>query len=105
MKLYWSPQTRSSLAVWMLEEAGLDYSIEEIDIRSPDRKDSAALRAASPMGKVPALANGDVMLGSSAIFLRQFDMLPDSAPISAYADRCAQRSGYAKAMAIEPDLP
>ena len=25
MKLYWSPQTRSTRAIWMLEEAGVDY--------------------------------------------------------------------------------
>ena len=33
MKLFWAPQTRSSRAVWMLEEAGVEYELERIDLR------------------------------------------------------------------------
>lgn len=66
MKLFWSPQTRSSRAVWLLEEAGVDYELEHIDIRSSDRKDSREFRSASPMGKVPALIDGDVKMSESA---------------------------------------
>jgi len=66
MNLYWAPQTRATRAVWMLEEAGVDYTIEEIPIRDPARVDSDEFRAASPMGKVPALADGDVLLAESA---------------------------------------
>ena len=66
MKLYWAPQTRSSRVVWLLEEAGVDYERVHVDIRSPDRKDSAEFRAASPMGKVPALMDGDVSMSESA---------------------------------------
>lgn len=66
MKLFWSPQTRSARAVWLLEEAGIDYDLELVDIRSPDRRDSAEFRAASPMGKVPAIIDGDVMMSESA---------------------------------------
>ena len=66
MKLYWAPQTRASRAVWMLEEAGVDYSIESVHIRDPERVDSEEFRAASPMGKVPALADGDALMAESA---------------------------------------
>jgi len=66
MKLFWAPQTRASRVVWMLEEAGLDYSTETIDIRAEDRRDSAEFREASPMGKVPALVDGDVSMCESA---------------------------------------
>ena len=194
MKLYWSPQTRSTRAIWMLEEAGVDYERELVDIRSPQRKDTAEFLDASPMGKVPALADGDVrmaesaaiclyvadryspgtlapaiddpargkflywlmytpaviepamsekfngvepnrqrsgwgdfelmietlergiadrdwilgdaftaadvMLGSSVVFMRLFDMLPDSAPLAAYADRCLARPAYQKALQL-----
>ena len=194
MKLYWSPQTRSTRAIWMVEEAGLEYELELVDIRGEDRHDSEEFRAASPMGKVPALVDGDaamsesaaiclyladrycagtlapalddpdrgkflywlmytpavvepamsenfsgaepnrarsgwgdyelmietlenglgdntwilgdqftaadVMLGSSMVFMRAFGMLPDSATLSAYADRSLARPAYAKAMAI-----
>ena len=195
MKLYWAPQTRSSRAVWMLQEAGVDYEIATVDIRADDRHDSDEFRAASPMGKVPALVDGDVMMsesaaiclyvadryssgnlapaldnssrgrflywlmftpaviepamsekfndiepnpgrsgwgsfdlmvktmekglagnrwllddkfsaadvmvGSSVVFMRMFDMLPDSPTLAEYADRCLQRPAYQKAMALE----
>ena len=66
MELFWSPQTRSSRMVWMLEEAGVDYEIEPVDIRAAVRVDSDEFRLASPMGKVPALADGDVLMSESA---------------------------------------
>lgn len=66
MKLFWSSQTRSSRAVWLLEEAGVEYELETIDIRDPNRKDSDEFRAASPMGKVPALIDGDIRMSESA---------------------------------------
>lgn len=192
MKLFWAPQTRSARAFWMLEEAEVAYDTELVDIRAENRNDSAEFLNASPMGKVPAIIDGDnalsesaaiclyiadrycagrlapsldhadrgkylywimytpaviepamsekfnnvepnaersgwgdfdsmiktfdaaladrdwilgdtfsaadVMLGSSAIFLRMFDMLPDTANLGAYADRCAARPGHARAM-------
>ena len=194
MKIYWAPQTRSTRALWMLEEIGIDYEKELIDIRSPDRKDPAEFRAASPMGKVPAIVDGevamsesaaiclyvadryspgvlaptiddprrgkflywlmytpavvepcmsekfsqaesnrfrsgwgdfdlmidtwdsalegrewilgdqftaaDIMLGSSAVFLRMFDMLPDTRNIGAYAERALARPAYKAAIAL-----
>ena len=66
MKLFWAPQTRAQRAIWMLEEAGIDYEMERIDIAGPDRADSAEFRAASPMGKVPAIIDGDVCMSESA---------------------------------------
>ena len=66
MKLYWAPQTRSGRAIWMLEELGVDYDLELVDIRGEDRSDSEAFLATSPMGKVPALEDGDVRMAESA---------------------------------------
>ena len=193
--LFWAPQTRSSRAVWMLEEAAVPYEIRKVDIRAPDRHDEADFRLASPMGKVPAIIDGDVamsesaaiciyvadryspgrlapapdasergrflywtlytpaviepamseklhgiepdkgrsgwgsfdlmietlgntlagrdwllgesftaadvMVGSSVVFMRLFGMLPDSAVLDAYADRCLSRPAYAKALSLE----
>lgn len=88
MKLYWSPQTRSTRALWMLEEAGLDYQRERVDIRDPDRHNTAA----------------DVMLGSSVVFMRMFDMLPDSTALGAYADRCLARPAYQRALELNETI-
>lgn len=195
MKLYWAPQTRSARVLWMLEETGVDYERELVDIRDPDRKDSADFLEASPMGKVPAISDGDVhmsesaaiclyladryapgtlapaiddplrgkflywlmytpavvepamsekfnnvepnrprsgwgdfdlmvetlengirdktwilgetftaadvMLGSSTVFLRAFNMLPESERLESYADRCLSRPAYRKALELQ----
>lgn len=194
VKLFWSPQTRSTRALWILEEAGVDYERELVDIQDPKRKNTAEFLEASPMGKVPALVDGDVsmsesaaiclyvadryapgtlapavddarrgkflywlmytpaviepsmsekfngvqtnryrsgwgdfdlmietlergiggkdwilgdtlsaadvMLGSSVVFLRMFDMLPDSESLEAYADRCLARPAYRRALEL-----
>jgi glutathione S-transferase len=179
----------------MLEELGVEYELQQIDIRSAERRDPGEFLEASPMGKVPALADGDtkmsesaaiclyladryapgtlapladdprrgkflywlmytpaviepamsekfnqvepapqrsgwgdfdlmiktlenglrdktwilgddfsaadVMLGSSAVFLRAFNMLPQSATLEAYAERCLDRPAYRKATEIQ----
>jgi glutathione S-transferase len=66
MKLYWAKQTRASRAVWMLEEAGVDYEIETVDLRAENRRDTPEFLAASPLGKVPALIDGDLAMADSA---------------------------------------
>ena len=197
MKLFWCPKTRAARAVWMLEESGVPYERVLVDIHDPDREDDPEFLIASPMGKVPALADGDVrmsdsaaiclyvadkypeanlapsidganrgrflywmiftpgviepsmsekfrgletnrfqsgwgdfdlmietlenglkggpwllgerftaadvMVGSSAVFMRQFEMLPDSKVIGDYADRCVGRPAYQRALAAEED--
>lgn len=66
MKLYWAPRTRAVRAIWMLEETGVGYELEQVDIRAENRRDSEQFRAASPMGKVPALEDGAVRMSESA---------------------------------------
>lgn len=181
----------------MLEELGRPYERVLIDVRDPERDDPEAFRRASPLGKVPALADGDVyvsdsaticlyladryslgelaprlddperaaylywtiftpgavepamsekfagsepnpmsnswgdfdrviaalegaldrrdwivgdrftaadlMLGSSVLFLRMFESLPASAVLEAYADRCAARPAYQRAMSFDAE--
>ena len=65
MKFYWCPKTRSSRVAWMLEETAVPYEREFIDIRSAEEKPAEFL-AASPMGKVPAIADGEVRMAESA---------------------------------------
>jgi glutathione S-transferase len=42
----------------------------------------------------------DVMLGSSVVFMRMFDMLPGSATLGAYADRCLERPAYQRSLEL-----
>ena len=51
---------------------------------------------------VPEFSAADVMLGSSAGFLRMFGMLPESRVLEAYGDRCMARPAFQKAQAAEP---
>ena len=66
MQLFWCPGTRAQRGAWMLEETGLDYERVTIDIRDPNLPRDPRFAAASPMGKVPALADGAVGLADSA---------------------------------------
>lgn len=64
MKLFWAPQTRAQRAIWLLEEVGIAYDMERVELGSAHL--SAEFLAASPMGKVPAIVDGDVRMAESA---------------------------------------
>jgi glutathione S-transferase len=64
MKLFWAPQTRAQRAIWMLEEAGIEFEMERVELGSESHSDE--FLAASPMGKVPAIVDGDVSMSESA---------------------------------------
>ena len=61
MQLYWWPKTRSLRALWMLEEVGCPYERVPVNITQGGQKDPAFL-AVNPMGKLPALADGEAKL-------------------------------------------
>ncbi|ODN69305.1 glutathione S-transferase family protein [Methylobrevis pamukkalensis] len=65
MKLYWSPQTRSSTVLWMLEETGLACERVLVDIRSGAQR-ADWYRAINPMLKVPALVDGEATMAETA---------------------------------------
>jgi glutathione S-transferase len=67
IRIYHAPNTRSIRIIWLCEELGLPYEIEKIDF-SPAYRHSPAYRALNPVGKVPAIADGDfTMFESGAI--------------------------------------
>ena len=66
MQLFTCPQTRAARAEWMLGELGLDYTPTVIDIRDEAARQDPEFLATSPMGKVPALRDGDVRVADSA---------------------------------------
>jgi glutathione S-transferase len=65
IKLYWSPRSRSFSAIWLMEETGLPYERVLTDITTGAQKAPEFL-AINPMGKVPALKDGDAALGEAA---------------------------------------
>jgi len=57
MKLYFDPQSRSQVARWMLDEAGVDYEIVTTLIKDKAHKTPEFLKI-NPAGKLPALVDG-----------------------------------------------
>lgn len=89
--LFWCPQTRASRILWLLEEMNEPFEVRMIDIREPEAKDDEEFRAASPMGKVPAIMdstpNGVVRMADSAsIAIYLADRYPASALAPAFDD-------------------
>ena len=68
MQLYWSPRSRSFAALWLLEETGQPYERVLTDISTGAQRNIEYL-AINPMGKVPALKDGEVALAESAAIL------------------------------------
>ena len=65
IQLYWSPRSRSFSGIWLLEETGLPYERVLTDITTGAQKAPEFL-AINPMGKVPALKDGEATLGEAA---------------------------------------
>jgi glutathione S-transferase len=77
MKLYYAPGTRARRVRWLLEEMGVDYELAQLDMRAGEHKSEAYARV-HPLGKVPALVDGDVtVFESAAICLYLADKFPD----------------------------
>jgi glutathione S-transferase len=65
MKLYWSPRSRSFSALWLMEETGQPYERVLTDISTGAQKTIEFL-AVNPMGKVPALQDGEATMAEAA---------------------------------------
>ena len=65
MKLYWSPRSRSFTALWLMEETGVPYERVLTDISTGAQR-SLEFLTVNPMGKVPALADGDATMAEAA---------------------------------------
>lgn len=61
---YTNPQSRGRIAHWMLEELGQPYRTVWLNY-GPEMK-SADYQAVNPMGKVPAVQHGDVVVTEAA---------------------------------------
>jgi glutathione S-transferase len=87
----------------MLEEAGVKYDRVTIDIRDPNRRGDPDFAKASPMGKVPALAdNGAFLADSAAICMYVADKYPKAGLAPAIDD--PQRGKYLWWMVYTPGV-
>lgn len=87
---YTNPQSRGRIAHWMLEELGLPY--ETVWLGFGPAMKSAEYLAVNPMGKVPALKHGGVVVTEvAAICAYLADRFPEKnlIPPSGHPDRAA----------------
>ncbi|ELS02302.1 glutathione S-transferase [Xenococcus sp. PCC 7305] len=66
--LYGGKRSRSQVVAWYLEELGIAYQDEKLDLRAGENKHPEYL-AINPMGKVPALVDGDFNIWESGAIL------------------------------------
>ncbi len=64
MKIHFAPNTRAVRIVWLFEELGLPYELERYKLGDPAMR-SAEYRKVHPMGRVPALQDGEVTIFES----------------------------------------
>jgi len=63
--LYHHPYSRAAGALWMLEEVGVPYQLEFVDMLAGEQKQPQVL-ALNPMGKLPILRDGDTVVTEAA---------------------------------------
>lgn len=75
---YHWPHSRSAITLELLEELGAPYRLEAIDITKGVQNEPAFL-AINPMGKLPTLKAGDVVITEQvAIFIYLSDLFPEA---------------------------
>src|ERR1700730_14326597 len=65
LTLYHAAPSRSSIGRWMLEEVGEPYDIHLLSFKKAETRAADYLKV-NPMGKVPALKHGDVVVTEAA---------------------------------------
>ena len=69
MKLYYAQNSRAVRVAWLLEELGMDYEIERFELGSRDMRSPDYLEI-HPMGRVPALEDGDITIFESGAIVQ-----------------------------------
>ena len=84
--LFHSPNTRSAGALILLEELGARYDLHVLDMKRGEQREAAYL-AINPMGKVPAVLDGDALVTEqAAVFLYLADRFPEAGLAPAIGD-------------------
>ena len=69
MKIYHAPNTRSVRIVWLFEELGLPYDLEKHKLGDRGMRSPEYLKV-HPMGRVPALQDGDTTIFESGAIVQ-----------------------------------
>ena len=81
LKLYGGARSRASIVQWYLEELGVPYEFVLLDMQAGEHRQPAYL-GINPMGKVPAIVDGDFQLWESGAILfylaQKYGNLPSS---------------------------
>ena len=76
--LYHAAPSRSITTLWVLEEIGRPFDLKVLDLQAGEQRDPDFL-ALNPMGKVPCLVDGDVVVTEvAAICLYLAERFPDA---------------------------
>lgn len=87
--LYSHPMSRGRIARWMLEEVGEPYRVEMLDYGTTMK--APEFLAINPMGKVPTLRHGDVVVTEGAAICAY---LADTFPEAGLAPPVGRRGAY-----------
>jgi glutathione S-transferase len=68
LKLYGGARTRAAIVQWYLEELGIAYDYMTLDLQAGEHRQPDYL-AINPVGKVPAIVDGDLKLWESGAIL------------------------------------
>lgn len=89
LTFYTNPMSRGRIVRWMLEETGVQYDVEVLTFDGGTRLDE--YRAINPMGKVPAIRHGDVVVTEAAAICAY---LADAFPEAGLAPPVSDRGAY-----------
>ncbi|MGQ4659555.1 glutathione S-transferase N-terminal domain-containing protein [Lysobacter sp. F6437] len=86
LTLYHHPHSRSAGARVMLEELGVDYRIELVNLQAGEQRRPEFL-ALNPLGKLPTLVDGDTVVTEQvAVYLHLADRFPEAGLAPAIGD-------------------
>jgi glutathione S-transferase len=96
--LFHSPNTRSTGAVILLEELQAPYELHVLNMQTGEQRQPAYL-AVNPMGKVPAILHGDVLVTEQvAVHIYLADLFPQAGLAPSLTD--PRRGPYLRWMAF-----
>ena len=106
--LYYNPQSRAVMTLWLLEELGVSYDLKMVDYEDGSMR-SEAFMALNPMGKIPVIVDGETVVTETvAIALYLADKYKDNADLAPGIDD-PRRGEYLRwivfqAASIEPAM-